>query len=221
MAVRKVRRKRNTGHPFRTLLVVLLLVITVWFVSLYVRIGRYAREDHAAPSDAIAVFGAAQYRGHPSPVFHARLDHAVSLYRKGLAPLVITLGGASDGSSGQSEGSVGRDYLLAQGVPYDHILAETQSADTEEQVDALARLSARRGWHRIIAVSDGTHLFRIHALCRSRGLDVLTSPRAAFGNLSAEGQAARILHEMLGYTLLKVHLQVAWAKEWIERREEG
>lgn len=221
MAVRKARQGRDTRHPWRTLLILSALAVVVWFVSLYIRIDRYSRLDHAAPSDAIAVFGAAQYLGHPSPVFHARLDHAVSLYRKGLAPTIITLGGAADGRTGQSEGGVGRDYLLAQGIPYDHILAETQSADTEEQVDALVRLSAQRHLHRIIAVSDGTHLFRIHALCRSRGLNVLTSPRPAFGNLSAWGQAARDTHEMLGYTLLKVHLQAEWAKRWIERREDS
>lgn len=220
MARRPAQRRRN-GHPLATLCLVLLLVVAVWFASLYVRISRYARVDQAAPADAIAVFGAAQYLGHPSPVYHARLDHAVSLYRKGLASSIVTLGGAADGRTGQSEGSVGRDYLLAQGVPYDHILAETKSADTEQQVDALADLSAEYGFHSIIAVSDGTHLFRIHALCRHRGLTVFTSPRAPFGTLSPWGQTTRIVHEMLSYTVLKLHLQADWARQWIDRREDG
>ena len=135
MTKRRRAKRKSTGHPLLTLCVVLLLVAAVWFVSLYVRIDRVAREDQATPSDAIAVFGAAQYVGHPSPVFHARLDHAVSLYRKGMAPMIITLGGAADDRTGHSEGGVGRDYLLAQGVPYDHIIAETESSDTEQQVD--------------------------------------------------------------------------------------
>lgn len=218
---RRPAQRRSQGHPLATLCLAVLIVATVWFASLYVRIARYARVDHAAPADAIAVFGAAQYLGHPSPVYHARLDHAVSLYNKGLARTIVTLGGASDARTGQSEGSVGRDYLLAQGVPNDHIIAETESVDTEEQVDALAALSAEDHFGSIIAVSDGTHLFRIHALCLHRGLTVLTSPRAPFGTLSAWGQTTRIVHEMLSYTFLKLHLQADWAKQWIDRREDG
>lgn len=218
---RRPSQRRSEGHPLATLCLVVLLMVAVWFASLYVRIARYARMDHAAPADAIAVFGAAQYLGHPSPVYHARLDHAVSLYRKGLARTVVTLGGAADGRTGESEGSVGRDYLLAQGVPYDHIIAETESTDTEEQVDALAGLAAENHFRSIIAVSDGTHLFRIHALCRHVGLKVLTSPRAPFGTLSTYGQITRIAHEMLSYTFLKLHLQADWARQWIDRREDG
>ena len=56
------------------------------------------------------------------------------LYRQGIAPLVITLGGGSDKDSGKTEGGVGRDYLLARGVPLADIIAETSSMDTEQQV---------------------------------------------------------------------------------------
>lgn len=221
-AARRTRRHRSDsgGHPVRTLCIVLLLIAVVWFVSLYFRIDRVAREDHASPSDAIAVFGAAQYVGHPSPVFHARLDKVVSLYRRGMAPLVVTLGGAADSSSGQSEGSVGRDYLLAQGIPYAAIVAETESIDTEEQVEMLAQIARERGLKQIIAVSDGTHLFRIRVLCQQQGLYVLTSPRAPYGNLSRWGHFTRVAHEMLSYTFLRLHLQAGWARRWIEGRED-
>lgn len=217
---RRKAKRRSTGHPFATLLAVLLLVAAGWFVSLYVRIDRVARDDQATPADAIAVFGAAQYVGHPSPVFHARLDHAVSLYRKSMAPLVITLGGAADDRSGHSEGGVGRDYLLAQGVPFDHIIAETESSDTEQQVEVLADLARSRKLRRIIVVSDGTHLFRIRMLCQQQGLEVSTSPRKPFGNLSSWGQFTRVAHEMLSYTFLTLHLDAGWAQRWIEGREE-
>ena len=60
---------------------------------LFGQIHYYATHDQARPADAIAVFGAAEYDGRPSPVLRARLDHALSLYLEKLAPLVITLGG--------------------------------------------------------------------------------------------------------------------------------
>ncbi|SEC58649.1 Uncharacterized SAM-binding protein YcdF, DUF218 family [Terriglobus roseus] len=220
MAARSRKRRSREGHPFRTLFVVLVLVAGVWFASLYLRIDRVAREDQAQPSDAIAVFGAAQYVGHPSPVFHARLDKVVSLYRRDMAPVIITLGGSADGRSGQTEGGVGRDYLLAQGVPYDSIIAETESISTEQQAEILSDIARQRGWKRVIVVSDGTHLFRIRALCRRQGLNVLTSPRAPFGNLSGWGHFQRVAHEMLSYTFLRMHVEAGWAKRWMEGKEE-
>jgi uncharacterized SAM-binding protein YcdF (DUF218 family) len=192
----------------------------VWFASLYVRIDRVASEDQARPSDAIAVFGAAQYVGHPSPVFHARLDKVVSLYRRDMAPIIITLGGSADDHSGQSEGGVGRDYLLAQGVPFDHIIAETESVSTEQQAEILATIARQRGLKRVIVVSDGTHLFRIRSLCKRQGLSVLTSPRAPYGNLSKWGHFQRVAHEMLSYTFLRMHVEAGWAKRWMEGKEE-
>lgn len=220
MAVRPRTRRSNGGHPFRTLVIVLLLIAGVWFTSLYMRIDHVAAEDQAQPSDAIAVFGAAQYVGHPSPVFHARLDKVVSLYQRGMAPMIITLGGSADGRTGQTEGGVGRDYLLAQGIPYDHIIAETESISTEQQTEILADIARQRGWKRVIVVSDGTHLFRIRELCRQQGLNVLTSPRAPYGNLSGWGHFQRVAHEMLSYTFLRMHIEAGWAKRWMEGRED-
>jgi uncharacterized SAM-binding protein YcdF (DUF218 family) len=143
--------------------------------------------------------------GRPSPVLHARLDHAVDLYRRQIAPLVITLGGGADRDSGDTEGGVGRDYLLANGVPIDRIIAETTSMDTAEQVDRLAEIAQQNGLHHIVVVSDGTHLFRIRALCLAAGLDVYTSPRPPFGRIGGYDLAQRYLHEMLSYTALRLH----------------
>ena len=217
---RQQRRNRGGSHPFRIVLFLFLLVAAVWFTSLYVRIDRVAREDQAQPSDAIAVFGAAQYVGRPSPVYHARLDHVASLYARGMAPLIITLGGSGDDHTGQTEGNVGRNYLLAQGVPYDNILAETESVSTEEKAEYLATIAHEHHLKRLIVVSDGTHLFRIRELCHQNGLNILTSPRAPYGNLSRWGHFTRITHEMLSYTLMRLHLEGSWAKRWIEGIED-
>lgn len=211
---------QRRGRVLLTVLMLCSLAVLIWFASLYWRIDRVAKQDEAAPSDAIAVFGAAQYQGHPSPVFHARLDHAVSLYEHGMGALVITLGGSQTGDNGLTEGTVGRDYLLAQGIPFNHILAETESTDTEEQVDVLSRLARERKLRRIIVVSDGTHLFRIRALCQRAGLNVLTSPRPAFGTLSTLGHAQRMAHEMLSYTVLQLHMDAGSAHRWMEGRED-
>ena len=186
------------------------LVVLGWMGWLYFEINAVAARDEARPADAIAVFGAAEYSGRPSPVLHARLDHAVELFRKGIAPLVITLGGGSDRDRGMTEGGVGRDYLLANGVPYDQIIAETESVDTEEQVAKLAQIARARHLNSMVVVSDGTHLFRIQKLCEDAGLIVYTSPRPVLGHIDNYDLAARYFHEMLGYTLLRLHLNFGW-----------
>ena len=43
------------------------------------RIWDQGSRDELRPADAIVVLGAAQYDGRPSPIFEARLDHAVDL----------------------------------------------------------------------------------------------------------------------------------------------
>ena len=86
-----LQRGTPRGLFLRRLLGVVLLIATVWWVWVYQQIAAVANQDNAQPADAIAVFGAAEYSGHPSPVLHARLDHAVELYRKQIAPLIITL----------------------------------------------------------------------------------------------------------------------------------
>ena len=112
------KRRVSVGQwMLRGLLGVLLLATLGWVGWLTVQINAVAGRDEARSADAIAVFGAAEYGGRPSPVLHARLDHAVDLYQMQIAPLIITLGGGSNLDRGLTEGGVGRDYLLANGVP--------------------------------------------------------------------------------------------------------
>ena len=206
-----LRNRRSTrGIILRRLLVLILLAATAWCIWVYRQIAEVANHDEAQPADAIAVFGAAEYSGRPSPVLHARLDHAVDLYRKQIAPLIITLGGGTDKDSGNTEGGVGRDYLLANGVPFGSIIAETRSTDTEQQVHRLTAIAHDNNLHHIVVVSDATHLFRIRELCREAGLDVYTSPRPPLGHISTYDLAMRYVHEIISYTSSRLNLNIDW-----------
>ena len=211
-----VRKRGFFARLFHTCVLLILLAVLGWTGWVYHKIQATAQIDNAQPADAIAVFGAAEYAGRPSPVLHARLDKAVALYNRGIAPVIITLGGGGDKDSGKTEGGVGRDYLLANGVPYDRIVAETSSVDTEQQVQRLAEIAQARHLKRIVVVSDGTHLFRIKKLCEAAGLTVYTSPRAALGHIDDYDLAQRYMHEMLSYTSLRLHLQFSWMHRWLE-----
>jgi uncharacterized SAM-binding protein YcdF (DUF218 family) len=209
-------RRPSSSRWLRRLLALLLLAALGWSAWVYTQIQTVAEVDEAQSADAIAVFGAAEYSGRPSPVLHARLDHAVELYRKQIAPTVITLGGGSDKDSGNTEGAVGRDYLLANGIPFGDIIAETHSIDTEQQVRSLAAIAREYDYHHIVVVSDATHLFRIRELCQDAGLDVYTSPRSTLGHISSYDKAMRYFHEILSYTAVRLHLNQTWMHHWLD-----
>jgi uncharacterized SAM-binding protein YcdF (DUF218 family) len=210
MRRRKNQRPRRPKHRNWTLRVVLVVLLVLalgvlgWCGWVYVQIEDYAGQDQAAQSDAICVFGAAEYDGRPSPVFRARLDHALVLYKRGIAPLIITLGG--NGGDQYNEGGVGREYLVAMGVPEGAIIAETESRNTEESARRIAVIARANGLHRLVIVSDGTHLFRIHEICAADGLDVLTSPRPRVPVEGGSREYERIAHEILSYTFWRLHL---------------
>ena len=199
----------GNGHgvvlwTMRAALLLLSFSAAIWFWWVFQQVRQTASQDQAAPADAIAVFGAAEYNGRPSPVLKARLQHALDLYRRGLAPVIVTLGGGSDPH--YSEGDVGRDFLLTHGVPDGRIIAETNSSDTEQSVVRLAAIARENHLNTILIVSDGTHLFRIRQLCAAQGLHVLLSPREAGRSVNGLEMAERYAHEMLSYTLWRMHL---------------
>lgn len=196
-------RTRQARRTAGLLLLTLLGAGIGWVGWVYAQIQSYATHDESQPSDAIAVFGAAEYDGRPSPVLRARLDHGLELYQEKLAPIIITLGGG-DPTDLHSEGAVGHDYLLAHGVPESAVIAETESKNTEASARRLAVIARANGLRKILVVSDGTHLFRIHAICSSLGLNVVTSPRPPGKGLPARDEFERVSHEILSYTVWRL-----------------
>jgi uncharacterized SAM-binding protein YcdF (DUF218 family) len=136
---------------------------------------RAARADHARPSDAIVVLGAAQYDGVPSDVLAARLDHALLLYEEGIAPAIVVTGGRQEGDR-FTEATAAATYLHNRGVPDDAILRETTGRSSWESLAASARFLEDRGMTRVVLVSDPYHAKRIDAIADEVGLDAVTSP---------------------------------------------
>ena len=169
------------------------------------RIVRAAADSPSHKADVIVIFGAAQYAGHPSPVYRARLDHGFELYAKGMAPVVITTGGAGQDPE-FSEGGVGRDYLLRRGVPEQALIAETQGSDTAQSADRVANIMRANGMRRCIAVSDAYHVFRIRALLERDGVEVELAPRPESRPLSRWERFRTVMREAMSYLAWRVGL---------------
>jgi len=201
------RATKRRGALYWVLLAPILLLtfaaLWCWWVAAQIRY--FSRTDQAASADAIAVLGAAEYDGKPSPVFRARLDHARNLYERKLAPLIITLGGP--GGDAYTEGGVGQQYLIGTGIPEADTIAETHSRSTSESVRRLAVIARANHLNRIILVSDGPHMFRLHEICAADGLNVLSSPRPPSAETAEHVSASDPMwHEIATYTLWRLHL---------------
>jgi len=183
----------------------LLLAALALFLTLTgIRIAREGSQQELHKADAIVVFGAAEYSGHPSPVLRARLDHAYDLFHQGIAPVVITTGGAASDPS-FSEGGVGVNYLKHRGIPERNLIAETQGSDTAHSAVRVAVIMRANGLHSCVAVSDAYHLFRIKRLLEHEGIaPVYVSPRPGSRPHSVMQRTYAVLREACSYLLWKL-----------------
>ena len=167
---------------------------------------REAGVDEPRTADAIVVFGAAEYVGHPSPVYRARLDHAYDLFQRGLAPVIITTGGAGKDPQ-YSEGQVGRDYLEARGIPDVNLIAETQGGNTDESTQRVAVIMHANGMHSGLLVSDAYHLYRAKQMMAREGVTVYISPRPGSIPKTAFARWMAALRESFSYMLYRAHVR--------------
>lgn len=129
----------------------------------------------AEPTDAIVVLGAAQFDGRPSPVFQARLNHALELYRQGLSPRVITVGGKQNGDR-FTEAGVGREWLIQRGIPQDSVFAVRAGDNTVDSLVDVGHLAADHNWTSVTLVSDPAHMGRSRAIANRIGFEAYTNP---------------------------------------------
>ena len=153
----------------------LFALVFVYLSVTFVQVWMASRRDEARPSDAIIVLGAAEYDGRPSPVLAARLDHAIDLYRDGIAPVIVVTGGRVPGDR-FTEAGVSADYLHKHAVPDTAILRETTGRTSWESLEAAARFLEEGDMRRVVLVSDPYHSARIKAIAHEVGLDAVTSP---------------------------------------------
>ena len=139
------------------------------------RIWQQGQQDERRAADAIVVLGAAQYDGRPSPVLRARLDHAVSLFHDGIAPLFVVTGGKAEGDR-TTEAAAARRYAIEAGVPEEAILVEDQGRTTIESLRAVGELFRARGLSTAVFVSDRTHMLRVLRIGDDQGIMGFGSP---------------------------------------------
>ncbi len=162
------------------------------------RINEQGARDEQRPADAVVVLGAAQFNGVASEVFSARLDHAVELFKAGLAPYLIVTGGKQPGDR-TTEAATAKAYARARGVPANRILMEDTGRSTIESLQNVAGVMRAHGLHSAVFVSDRTHMLRVLRMASDLGIASWGSPTATSPtDLDAGRRSRAILHEMAG-----------------------
>lgn len=200
----------NQHRPWRwwvRLLILLVAALVLFFAITAFRIVHAASLQEVHLADAIVVFGAAEYSGRPSPVLKARLDHALDLFHRGVAPVVITTGGAASDPV-FSEGGVGKDYMMRHGVSERSVIAETQGRDTAESAIRVGVIMHANGLHSCVAVSDAYHVFRIRKLLEHQGVSpVYIAPRPDSRPHSVVQRGVAVMREATSYLLWQIGIR--------------
>ena len=149
--------------------------VILYFTVTLVQVWWASRTDQARPAEAIVVFGTAQYNGVPSPVLAARLDHAIELYRKGMAPVIVVTGGNQPGDQ-FTEATASANYLIRRGVPDEDVLREVSGESSWQSLAAAANFLDERDISDVLLVSDPFHSLRIRAMASELGLEGHSSP---------------------------------------------
>lgn len=161
------------------------------------RVIQQGDRDEALPVDAIVVLGAAQYNGRASPVFEARLQHAVGLYARGIAPLFVVTGGKAEGDR-TTEAAVAREYAERNDVPPEAIVGEDRGRNTLESLQAVAALLRDHNAQTAVFVSDRTHMLRVLRIAKDLGIEAYGSPTSTSPVDEDDGRRVRALVHELG-----------------------
>lgn len=166
------KRKRKRILLWSSIVLGIPLLWTIGVATFIVRTGALNPDARA---DAAIVLGAAVWDAEPSPVFAARIDHAIDLFEKGQVKWLIFTGGRADGDR-VSEAEAAQSYAVSKGVPQASTYVETTSTSTYENLSNAKSILNRLGAKGAVLVSDPYHLLRAGMLADRVGLTHTLSP---------------------------------------------
>ncbi len=140
----------------RTIIWLLLAVSLIALALAYVfsRAGYWLEAPGQPPvaADAIVVLGGDNGN---------RALRALELYRAGYATTIVLTGLERGKGTPPPRLTWRAEYLVARGVPRSALRFEVESRNSYEEATNVFTLMRKRGWHRVIAVSDPPHMRRL------------------------------------------------------------
>lgn len=197
-------KKINYKKLFLTLVILgIAAVIAVMSINLYIvkktenRIRYTFSEDY----DCILVLGAGVRDGKPRPMLQDRLDYAIDLYRKGVAPKLIMSG--DHGRKDYDEVNIMKQYAINKGVPSEDIFMDHAGFSTYESIYRARDIFKA---DKIIIVTQKYHLFRALYISERLGVEAYgyaSDPRKYAGSTYREFREVLARNKDLVYCIFK------------------
>lgn len=162
------------------------------------RVWSYGHTFEMEKTDAAIVLGAAAWHKDPSPVLRERINQAISLYEEGYTETIIFTGGKGEGAP-FAESEVAKEYALAQNVPEEDILVETESQMTEGNLRNALELGKKHDLLSFSIVSDPLHMKRAMLLAKDLGMEAYATPTQTSAFHSFKSKFPFLLRELFFY----------------------
>lgn len=195
---------RKKKFKFRYAVFCLCAAVLAYVAGTAASIWNYAGVDETRRADVAIVLGAGASDAGVSPVFQARIDHGVWLYRSGYVEKIILTGGYGEGNR-HSDAYVAKQYALSQGVPEGDILLEEASAITQENIENAKAVMDRNSYDTAIIVSDPLHMKRAMLMARDSGIEAYSSPTPATRYVSWKTRLPFLAREVFFYIGYRVY----------------
>jgi uncharacterized SAM-binding protein YcdF (DUF218 family) len=151
-----------------------LAVTTFWSGLVGWEIVRFAAPTNKS-ADAAIVLGAAVESDRPSPVFQARIDYAIDLFKQQRVKYLIFTGGMGAGDE-VTESQAARNYAIAKGIPASNIFIELQSRTTQQNLLEAKKIMANQQLANCLLVTDPLHMKRADWMMRDVGIKGYPAP---------------------------------------------
>ncbi len=134
---------------------------------------------HEEPAEAIVVLGGSvSLEGVLSDGSLRNTLRGITLFRRGLGPLLVLCGDAR--SDGPVEAEIRAALALELGVPPSAILTVVGARTTRGEADRVSALLRSRRVRRLLLVADSLHMARAIPLFERRGFDTFAAPAGEF-----------------------------------------
>lgn len=133
--------------------------------------------DDRSPTQAIVMLDPGRVWGDPEAARVARIEHAATLYREGVARVVMVTGPSRTHAAS-------RAALWVNGVPPADVITFQSGADTVGPLAIVASVMRDLNWSSATVVTDPAHAARVQATASELGLDARVSPTDEGSNVS-------------------------------------
>lgn len=185
------------------LVVATAIMIIIFIAYSAYSIWTYSSNVEFVKTDAAIVLGAAAWDDEPSPVLRERINHAIWLYENHYVEKIIFTGGKGKDNM-HAESEVARDYAIKNHVKPEHIVIETRSKITEENLKYAFEIAANEQMKTFTIVSDPLHMKRAMLIAERLGLDAYSSPTPSSVYKTMNSQVPFLMRELFYYIGYKV-----------------